>query len=49
MMMMRFRSIGPAVASSSVLAILLVVGAHAQMSGFAAKPLLRSTVEGDEN
>ena len=49
MMMMRFRSIGPAVAASSVLAILLVVGAHAQMSGFAAKPLLQSTVEGDEN
>jgi quercetin dioxygenase-like cupin family protein len=48
--MIPFRSIGLAVGSSSFLiAILLAVTSHAQMSGFVAKPLLQSTVERDEN
>jgi len=48
--MSRFRVIGFAVGSSFlVFAILLAVGSPAQMSGFVAKPLLQSTLEGDEN
>lgn len=48
--MIPFRSIGLTVGSSSFfVAILLDVGAHAQMTGFVAKPLLQSTVERDEN
>lgn len=48
--MIRFRSIGLAAGSSSlVLAVVLAVGADAQMSGFVAKALLQSTVEGDAN
>jgi len=46
--MIPFRSIGLALGSSVFVVVLLMVGAHAQMSGFAAKPLLQSTVEGDE-
>jgi quercetin dioxygenase-like cupin family protein len=34
-------------ASSLVCAILLAVASHAQPSGFAAKPLIQSTIEGD--
>jgi quercetin dioxygenase-like cupin family protein len=48
--MVFFRSTGLAAASSSlVFAVALAVGADAQMSGFAATPLLQSTVEGDAN
>lgn len=48
--MIPFRSIGLTVGSSSFfVAILLDVGAHAQMAGFVAKPLLQSTVGHDEN
>jgi quercetin dioxygenase-like cupin family protein len=47
--MSRVRNIGLAVGSSFIVfAILLAVGSPAQMSGFVAKPLLQSTVEGDE-
>jgi quercetin dioxygenase-like cupin family protein len=47
--MSRFRVIGLAVGTSFlVFATLLPAGSSAQMSGFAAKPLLQSTVEGDE-
>jgi quercetin dioxygenase-like cupin family protein len=44
-----FRSIGLALGSSFFFVMLLMVSSHAQMSGFVAKPLLQSTVEGDEN
>ncbi len=48
--MIRFRSIGLAAGSSSlVFAVVLAIGAGAQMSGFVARPLLQSTVEGDAN
>jgi quercetin dioxygenase-like cupin family protein len=48
--MSRFRIIGVAAATSFVVyAILLAVGSSAQMSGFVAKPLLQSTLEGQEN
>jgi quercetin dioxygenase-like cupin family protein len=48
--MVPFRPISFALGvSSSFLSLMLAVGSHAQMSGFAAKPLLQSTVERDEN
>jgi len=48
--MNRFGPVSLAVGSSLfVLAILLAARSSAQMSGFAAKPLLLSTVEGDES
>jgi quercetin dioxygenase-like cupin family protein len=47
--MSRFRIIGLAAGTSFLLyAILLAVGSSAQMSGFVARPLLQSTVEGHE-
>ena len=48
--MKSFRVIGLAVGSPFILfAIFLAASSSAQMSGFVAKPLLQSTVEGDEN
>ena len=48
--MRSLRVIGLAVGSPFILfAIFLAASSSAQMSGFVAKPLLQSTVEGDEN
>jgi quercetin dioxygenase-like cupin family protein len=44
-----FRFIGLALGSSFLVVMPLMVSSHAQMSGFASKQLLQSTVEGAEN
>ena len=48
--MIRSRSLALVLGTSSVVvAILSAVGSHAQAPAFAAKPVLQTTVDGDEN